>query len=86
MVYCNMVKNTALACRCVHIHGCLGRLPRLRSYYLAQRRLQITADLAPPAAFLEAYQAYLSQVRGPRAGARWVTVERGSGMGCVCWQ
>ncbi|KAG2450370.1 hypothetical protein HYH02_004875 [Chlamydomonas schloesseri] len=50
--------------RCVHIHRRLGRMPSLRRYYLQQRRLQITTDLAPPARFLEAYQAYLAQVVG----------------------
>ncbi|KAG2441077.1 hypothetical protein HXX76_003930 [Chlamydomonas incerta] len=50
--------------RCVHIHRCLGRMPSLRRYYLQQRRLQITTDLAPPARFLEAYQSYLAQVVG----------------------
>ncbi|GLC33371.1 hypothetical protein PLESTB_000340000 [Pleodorina starrii] len=50
--------------RCVHIHRCMGRMPSLRRYYLDQRRLQITTDLAPPANFLEAYQSYLAQVTG----------------------
>ncbi|KAG2484967.1 hypothetical protein HYH03_016264 [Edaphochlamys debaryana] len=50
--------------RCVHIHRCLGRMPALRRYYLEQRRLQIRADLAPPPAFLENYQAYLARVTG----------------------
>lgn len=50
-------------CRCVHIHRCMGRMASMRRYYLDQRRLQITTDLAPPANFLEAYQSYLAQVR-----------------------
>ena len=41
----------------------LGRTPRLREYYMEQRRLQLAADLVPPhAPFLEVYQPYLAQV------------------------
>ncbi|GIM11364.1 hypothetical protein Vretimale_14890 [Volvox reticuliferus] len=50
--------------RCVHIHRCTGRMAVLRRYYLDQRRLQITTDLAPPGNFLESYQSYLAQVTG----------------------
>ena len=41
----------------------LGRLMQFRDYYLEQRRLQVTNDLAPPRNFLESYQPYLAQVR-----------------------
>jgi hypothetical protein len=38
-----------------------GLLLQFRDYYLEQRRLQVTSDLAPPHNFLETYQSYLSQ-------------------------
>ncbi len=42
----------------------LGRMQRMREYYVEQRRLQVAADLAAPhVPFLENYQAYLGQVR-----------------------
>ncbi|GAX75531.1 hypothetical protein CEUSTIGMA_g2974.t1 [Chlamydomonas eustigma] len=47
--------------RCVHVHKVIGRLLQFRDYYLEQRRLQVTNDLAPPHNFLETYQSYLAQ-------------------------
>ncbi len=51
-------------------HQVLGRLPKFRDYYLEQRRLQVTSDLAPPHKFLETYQHYLAQVRAHQEGGR----------------
>jgi hypothetical protein len=48
-------------CWC-HVALCVPWFLARRQHYLDQRRLQITADLQPPFSFLQAYQAYLSQV------------------------
>jgi len=50
--------------RCIHVHKALGRITRFRDYYLEQRRLQVSTDLAPPHKFIESYQGYLGQVAG----------------------
>jgi hypothetical protein len=60
---------TTLSCRYVAVILLVVHTP-CRQHYLDQRRLQITADLQPPFSFLQAYQAYLSQVRAVQ-GKGW---------------
>jgi hypothetical protein len=46
------------------VHECLGQLPAFQEAYQRNRRLQLNSDLAPPAQFLDGYQAFIAQLTG----------------------
>ena len=46
------------------MHECLGSLGVFQEAYARNRRLQLNSDLAPPAHFLDGYQAFVGQLAG----------------------
>ncbi len=50
--------------RCLQVHECLGSLGAFQEAYARNRRLQLNSDLAPPASFLDGYQAFVGQLTG----------------------